>query len=141
MRATNQAANPPPEMRIQVPEHVAANFEGLIARVSPSVATGGADHLWKIVRSFDDPATWTEPNIRHLATDGPMGPAYRVEPLPDEWELYDLDADPIETKNRESDPAAAAILAHLKGQLSAERTRCVPNRNQPWPYAKRIPKG
>ena len=87
------------------------------------------------------PATWTEPNIRHLATDGPMGPAYRVEPLPDEWELYDLDADPIETKNRESDPAAAAILAHLKGQLSAERTRCVPNRNQPWPYAKRIPKG
>ena len=25
---------------------------------------------------------------------GPAGPAYRTEPLPDQWELYDLDADP-----------------------------------------------
>ena len=140
-RLLGQAASPPPEMRIQVPEHVAANFEGLVAWVSPSVATGGANHLWKIVRSFDDPATWTEPNVRHLAADGPSGPVHRSEPLPDQWELYDLDADPIEAHNRASDPAAADVFDHLRSQLSTERTRCVPNRNQPWPYAKRIPSG
>ena len=140
-RLLGQAANPPPEMRIQVPEHVAANFEGLVARVSPSAATGGANHLWKLVRSFDDPATWTEPNVRHLSADGPSGSVYRVEPLPDQWELYDLDTDPIEAHNRASDPAAADVFDHLRSQLSTERTRCVPNRNQPWPYAKRVPSG
>ena len=93
--------------------------------------------LWKIVRTFDDPATWTEPDVRHLAADGPAGEVYRTEPLPDQWELYDLDADPIEAHNRWQDPEAADVFAEMTKRLTDERARAVPERNQPWPYAMR----
>lgn len=127
--------HPPLPLRIQLPAFVAANFEGLVARVPESDAAGGAGHLWKVVRTFDDPATWTEPGHRHLAANGPGGPAYRDEPLADEWELYDLDADPVEAVNRTKDASAVAVLAHLRERLVAERDRSVPERNEPWPYA------
>ena len=122
--------HPPRPLRIQVPAHVGANFESLVCRVD----TG---HLWKIVRTFDDPATWTEPGVRHLAADGPAGEVYRTEPLPDQWELYDLDADPIEAHNRWRDPAAADVFAEMTARLADERTQAVPERHQPWPYAMR----
>ena len=122
----------PPPLRIQVPAHVGANFESLIGRVDGS-------HLWKIVRTFDDPATWTEPGVRHLAADGPAGEVYRTEPLPDQWELYDLDADPIEAHNRWADPSAQVVFAELTRRLADERARAVPERNTPWPYATRLP--
>jgi len=128
----------PPPLRIQVPAHVAANFEGLVARVGTNIA-GGQGHLWKLVRSFDDPATWTEPNVRHLAATGPAGEEFRDDALPDQWELYDLDADPIEERNQWDAPEAAAVFEHLRNQLAAERTRAVPTRNNPWPYATRTP--
>ncbi len=124
----------PPPLRIQVPAHVGANFESLVCRID-----GG--HLWKIVRTFDDPATWTEPGVRHLAADGPAGEVYRTEPLPDQWELYDLDADPVEADNRWRDPAAVEVFAEMTERLAAERTRAVPERHQPWPYAMRQPGG
>ena len=122
----------PPPLRIQVPAHVGANFESLVGRVD-------GDHLWKIVRTFDDPATWTEPGVRHLAADGPAGEVYRTEPLPDQWELYDLDADPIEAHNRWADPSAQEVFAELEQRLAVERAQAVPERNQPWPYATRTP--
>ena len=130
----------PAPLRIQVPAHVAANFEGLVARVGTDV-DGGADHLWKLVRSFDDPATWTEPDVRHLAATGPAGSEFRDQVLPDQWELYDLDSDPIEAVNRWNDADTAEVFEHLRSELAAERTRAVPNRNQPWPYATRQPSG
>jgi len=115
-----------------VPAHVATNLEGVVARVPHEVA-GGEGHRWKLVRTFDDPSTWTEPGIRHLAADGPAGPSYRTEPLADQWELYDLDADPIERENRWRDPVAAEVLAHLQDVLKAEAARCVPERHRPLP--------
>ena len=127
-------------LRIQVPAHVAANFEGLVGRVDDAVV-GGSGHLWKLVRSFDDPDTWTEPGERHLAATGPAGPEYRNDALPDQWELYDLDVDPIEAVNRWNDPDAAAVFEHLRTELAAERARSVPSRNEPWPYATRQPTG
>lgn len=127
--------NPPLPFRISLPAFVASNFEGLVARVPEAEAVGGAGHLWKVVRTFDDPATWTEPNHRNLSANGPGGPAYRSEPLADEWELYDLDDDPVEAVNRAKDPSAAAVVAHLRQRLVAERHRSVPARNEPWPYA------
>ena len=42
-------------------------------------------------------------------------------------------------ENLASDSAVEAVFAHLAGQLAAERTRSVPDRNQPWPYVDRIP--
>ena len=131
----------PPPLRIRVPAHVAANFESVISRVSDIDAVGGGGNLWKIVRSFDDPETWTEPGIRHLASTGPAGDIYRSVPLPDQWELYDLDVDPTEADNRWEEPEAVAVFELLVGRLATERIRAVPRRNRPWPYAVRTPTG
>jgi arylsulfatase A-like enzyme/putative intracellular protease/amidase len=131
----------PPPLRIQVPAHVAANVESIVGRVDAADAAGGGGHLWKIVRSFDDPATWTEPGVRHLASTGPGGDMFRTEPLPDQWELYDLDVDPIEADNRWADDDVSAVFELLAARLAAERERAVPDRNHPWPYATRTPPG
>ncbi|MCB0976371.1 MAG: DJ-1/PfpI family protein, partial [Acidimicrobiales bacterium] len=145
-RANGRTADAPGPLRINVPAHVATNFEGIVCRVGEPaedegsggvpdrVAAGGAGHLWKLVRTFDDPATWTEPGVRQLASDGLGGPTYRRDLLPDQWELYDLTADPVEMVNRHDDPTAAEVLAVMRTRLKAERHRAVPERNEPWPY-------
>jgi arylsulfatase A-like enzyme/putative intracellular protease/amidase len=131
----------PPPLRIEVPAHTGANFEGIVSRVADTDAVGGAGHLWKLVRTFDDPDTWTEPGVRHLASNGPTGETYRTEPLADEWELYDLEADPIEARNLSGADGAALVFALLQERLVAERARAVPRRHRPWPYARRMPDG
>jgi arylsulfatase A-like enzyme/putative intracellular protease/amidase len=136
-RRLNRTTNPPAPLRIQVAAHVGSNFEGIVARVVATDAPLGAGHLWKLVRTFDDPATWTTPGVQQLAANGIGGAAVRREPLPDEWELYDLDADPIEAENRATDPAYLEVLTHLKMRLKEERHRSVPERNRPWPYVSR----
>ena len=136
-RALKLTSNPPAPLRIRIPAHTAGNFEGLVTRVADDAAPGGAGHLWKLVRSFDDPGTWTEPGVRHLAANGMGGPVYRSDPLDDQWELYDLGDDPIEARNRWADPDLHELRAHLRAQLKHVRTESVPERNQPWPYAAR----
>ncbi len=136
-RALKLTSNPPAPLRIRIPAHTAANFEGMVVRVDDDDATGGAGHLWKLVRSFDDPGTWTEPGVRHLAADGMGGPVYRSDPLDDQWELYDLSDDPAEARNRWADPDLHDLRTHLRAQLKYVRTESVPERNQPWPYAAR----
>lgn len=130
-RKLKRTVNPPGPLRIRLPAHVASNFEGLVTQVD--------GHLWKLVRSFDDPATWTEPGVRHLAANGVGGEAYRSSPLDDQWELYDLTADPTEAVNRWPDPSLDELRAHLRRQLKHVRTESIPERNQPWPYAVRRP--
>ncbi len=134
-RRLGRAAKPPAPLRIQVPAHVASNFEGVVARVGAD--RGGSEHLWKLVRTFDDPSTWTEPGVRQLASSGPGGDTFRTEVLPDQWELYDLDADPIEALNRWDDPTAAAVFADLRDVMKQERAERVPERHHPWPYVAR----
>ena len=136
-RRLGRTARPPAPLRIQVPAHVGSNFEGVVVRVADADAPGGADHHWKLVRTFDDPSTWTEPEIRHLAAEGLGGPSYRSAPLPDQWELYDLDTDPIEADNRADDPIAADVVALLRRRLKEERAASIPERNRPWPYVAR----
>ncbi len=138
-RRLKQTVNPPAPLRIRVPAHTASNFEGLVVRVEDATATGGAAHLWKLVRAFDDPSTWTEPGVRHLAANGLGGEAYRTSPLDDQWELYDLTADPIEANNRWTDPDLHDLRQHLRMQLKGARASSVPERNKPWPYASRCP--
>lgn len=134
-RATGKTANPPAMLRIQVPAHVGANFEGLVAKVPEDA--GGSGHLWKLVRTFDDPATWTEPGRRHLAANGLGGPTYRSQALPDQWELYDLDDDPTEARNCWHEEGSAEVFAYLQEALKVERARAIPERNNPWPYVDR----
>lgn len=138
-RALKLTSNPPAPLRIRIPAHTAANFEGLVVRVDESAARGGAGHLWKLVRTFDDPGTWTEPGVRHLAADGMGGEMYRSDPLDDQWELYDLTDDAVEACNRWADPDLDDLRAHLRTQLKRIRAETVPERNQPWPYATRRP--
>ena len=127
-RALGLGADPPAAMRIAVPEDVGANVEAIVV--------GDGSHWWKLVRTFDDPATWTQPGIRHLCASGPDGDRHRTVPLPDEWELYDLTVDPIERVNR-WDTAAPEFRARLVGRLDQTRRACVPARNSPWRYATR----
>ena len=134
-RGNGRTSDAPGLLRINVADHVATNFEGIVGRVHDSEAPGGAGHLWKLVRTFDDPSTWTEPGRRQLASDGLGGPRYRTTVLADQWELYDLDADPVEMANRAEDATAADVFAHLQERLKEQRHHSIPERNQPWPYA------
>ncbi|BBY44113.1 sulfatase-like hydrolase/transferase [Mycolicibacterium celeriflavum] len=136
-RRLKRTTNPPAPLRIRVPEHVASNFEGLVLRVDREDADGGQGHLWKLVRTFDDPATWTEPGVRHLAANGMGGDSYRTEPLDDQWELYDLTADPAEADNRWADLDLYDLRRHLRMQLKQACATSVPERNHPWPYTPR----
>ncbi|CKH18487.1 sulfatase-like hydrolase/transferase [Mycolicibacterium smegmatis] len=136
-RQLGRDVNPPAPLRIKVPAHVASNFEGLVVRVDDADAHGGAGHLWKLVRTFDDPSTWTEPGVRHLAADGLGGETYRSDPLDDQWELYDLTADPVEAVNRWHYPDLHEVRQYLLAQLKQVRASSVPERNVPWPYARR----
>jgi arylsulfatase A-like enzyme len=136
-RRLKRTVNPPALLRIRVPPHVGSNFEGLVVRVED--AAGGAGHLWKLVRTFDDPGTWTEPGVRHLAANGFGGEAYRMSALDDQWELYDLTADPTEASNRWPDPDLDELRQHLQMQLKEARASSVPERNRPWPYVSRRP--
>ena len=138
-RRLKRTVNPPAPLRIRIPAYVASNFEGLVVRVDE--VAGGAGHLWKLVRTFDDPGTWTEPGVRHLAANGFGGEAYRMSALDDQWELYDLTADPIEANNRWPDPDLNELRQHLRMQLKEARASSVPERNQPWPYVSRRPSG
>jgi arylsulfatase A-like enzyme len=128
-RRLRQTTKPPAPIRIRVPAHVGSNFEGLVVRVE--------GQLWKLVRTFDDPATWTEPGVRHLAANGLGGEAYRMSPLDDQWELYDLTDDPTEARNLWTDPGLHELREQLRTQLKHARADAIPERNRPWPYAFR----
>ncbi len=129
-RGFGLGAEPPDDMLIAVPANVGSNLEALVTTVD--------GHLWKLVRTFDDPDTWTEPGVRHLATSGPDGPTHRAHVLPDEWELYDLTTDPVERHNLWDEPCTAATRTILTARLTTERRRDVPVRNRQWPYATRL---
>ncbi len=138
-RRLGQSEKPPPPMKIQVLAHVATNFEGIVTVVDDQVVTGGNGSLWKITRVYDDPATWSQPHVAHLTASGPTGNEYRTEILPDQWELYDLTKDPIESQNLWNDPTKKEVFQYLQERLREEALQVVPKRNNPWPYAKRQP--
>ena len=132
-RTFGYATDPPENMRIRVPEDVGTNVEAIVVRLDDGL--GG--RWWKLVRTFDDPATWTEPFVRHLTATGPDGRRFRLDPIADEWELYDLTDDPTETTNRWG-TVDATLRDRLVAVLETERARCAPARHADWPYATRL---
>ena len=70
------------------------------------------------------------PGVCHLAANGLGGEAYRTSPLDDQWELYDLTADPTEARNRWTDPDLHDLRAYLRMQLKHVRASSVPERNR-----------
>jgi arylsulfatase A-like enzyme len=121
-RALGLGADPPPTMLVRLLD-AATNVEAIVTRLD--------GRWWKLIRTFDDPAAWTEPFVRTVAANEPDGRRYRTAVFPDEWELYDLTVDPIEAVNRwpgADDDLRAALVA----RLDAERGRCNPPRHVPW---------
>ena len=114
-----------PTMTIDLLPGVPSNVEGIVARVDGT--------LWKLVRTFDDPASWSVPFERQRTGDGP-----RTTEVDDEWELYDLTNDPAETTNRAADASADGTFRRLQELLVTERSRAVPDRNAPWPYVAAV---
>lgn len=132
-----QADDPPVDLQIRVPGSVASNFEAIVVDVAPDESVAGAGHVWKLVRTFDDPDTWTNPGVSQRTAATLESDEYRTTTLDDEWELYDLTSDPIEAQNRWNDGQRTALQMQLVALLGAERQRCVPARHTPWPYAAR----
>jgi arylsulfatase A-like enzyme len=120
-------------------------IEGVVAHLDPTRAdsaqpTGeGRRRRWKLARYFDDPAVWSHPGrydeYRYQEPPRAGELERRNEPMPDELELYDLDADPCEARNLAADPAYAAVRAALLAVLERERGRKRLNRRKPVPYA------
>lgn len=53
----------------------------------------------------------------HYYGDGLGQPGTGDEPRPEEWELFDLEADPFELRSLHDDPGHAPILAELRDEL------------------------
>ena len=54
-----------------------------------------------------------------------------MSPLDDQWELYDLTTDPIEARNRWTDPDLHELRQQLRTQLKLARAEAIPERNSP----------
>ena len=130
MLAARGRVDAPFPLQIKVPAHAATNLEAVVCTVN--------GQLWKLVRTFDDPATWTEPHERQLSARTAGGPVYRSEPIPDQWELYCLGDDPIEAVNQWDNPDFVEVLKMLKTDLKRIRRERIPARNAEWPTAPRL---
>ena len=100
-RRLRPAPRPPDPLRIHVPADVAANFEGLVVRVAHRRAGGaGTSGSWCARSTTRRPGP-----SRVFATCAVGPPASPTGPSrsPDQWELYDLDDDPIEASTAGSD--------------------------------------
>jgi arylsulfatase A-like enzyme len=96
--------------------------------VIAEVDVGGARHLVKFSRYYDNEQFWTVPGERDERIDGRHTTTV-TEPEPDEYELYDLTLDPLEQHNlahpshadEQSRSLTQTMLGLLNEQLAAKR--------------------
>lgn len=75
-----------------------------IEAIIVELKTGQHHHqeIWKFARYFDNPQFWSNPNvsdITYVDNDGCTEEIVKTEPVPDQYELYNLTQDPLETNN------------------------------------------
>ncbi|GGG67309.1 sulfatase-like hydrolase/transferase [Paenibacillus radicis (ex Gao et al. 2016)] len=60
--------------------------------------------IWKFSRYFDNSQFWSQPRVQDVTThpvgnSGEWATSTKTQPVPDEYELYNLTNDPLETRN------------------------------------------
>lgn len=126
---------------------------GSVESVVAYLPTGpaGAKERWKLARYWDNPGTWSNPGVQDIQTfvPGPVNrPGTRVAvttvksmnptggqigPAPDQWEMYNVTADPAELSNLAGSSSYAQVQTTLTAMLNAQRDlkRLAPT-EQPW---------
>ncbi|ARF18043.1 sulfatase-like hydrolase/transferase [Sporosarcina ureae] len=85
--------------------------------------------IWKFARYFDNPQFWLDPGVSDttmVEKDGCLVEIIKTEPVCDQFEIYNLAEDPLETKNL-ADPAYATdetevIRCKLEQLLADQRS-------------------
>ena len=108
---------------VRQPCHV----ETIVARVQTTQGIA----LWKYSRYFDNPQFWTDPCTSDEVfpeigdADSACQSVSRTTPVPDQFEMYNLTADPYETKNlafpTNRTPASELVRAVLAELLAEQR--------------------
>ncbi|GIP38382.1 sulfatase [Paenibacillus sp. J31TS4] len=108
-----------------------------IETVLAAIGEGDARELWKYSRYFDNPRFWMDPGSGEVESCSAEEPAYgwparppdrvKTVPAPEEYELYNLTADPLETHNL-AHPALAtersrSMQAYMAALLEDQRKR------------------
>ncbi|MFC5448521.1 sulfatase-like hydrolase/transferase [Paenibacillus aestuarii] len=93
-----------------------------------------AQELWKFTRYFDNPQFWSVPGVRDVQLtastalgEHPCIKTIKTVPEPEEYELYNLTEDPMETRNlaypEYATDESRAIQAYMARELQAQRMR------------------
>ena len=99
---------------------------GHVETVIATFPSENGEQVWKFSRYFDNPDFWTSPNNYDLVQVGDET-YQRTEPLPDEYEMYNLTLDPIEAINLAHDshqtPKTRERQKELQALLSEQNAR------------------
>ena len=85
------------------------DIEAVITKLETGIDK--SDEIWKFARYFDNPKFWTNPGSSDTVITEQNGcyvPITKTEPVPEQYELYNLTKDPLEKTNL-ADPAFATI--------------------------------
>ncbi|PWW08660.1 arylsulfatase A-like enzyme [Paenibacillus cellulosilyticus] len=107
-----------------------------IEAVIITLPRNGRNERWKLSRYADDPKFWSTPGVQdvtywpthpaHNPAEIAWAPRVKTIPVPDEYELYCLTDDPLETRNLAQaaySSAYADVLASMMSVLAEQRAR------------------